>query len=77
MRLFKRFWLSRHEPLNRRSPLLQGGAPSYRARGRFAGVCECRGELESGRDGKAEVLWCWVRQQKTPIYGDFLTLKAL
>jgi hypothetical protein len=38
----------------------------YWARGQFAGICEYRGEFESGRDGQAEVLCGAVSDNKNP-----------
>jgi hypothetical protein len=46
------------------------------ARVEFAGICEYRGEFESGRDGKAEVLCGAPSDNKNPRFtGIFLSLK--
>jgi hypothetical protein len=59
-----------------RPPPFQGGAPPCRATLRFAGSFrEARQARQRSRRYCGGALWCYLRQQKSPIYGDFLSTK--
>jgi hypothetical protein len=75
-RLFKRgLSMSASGPHPGASPQC-GGAPRYRAAGRFAGALQPRSELNSPPDGNAEVLCGAVLDNKSPISGGFPLARA-